>query len=273
MPYGLFVDDTNLYWTNAGSGEVMQANADGSGPIQLTMGEDTPIAVEVKDGFVYWISYSVTGVMRRAPKGGGTIVDLTPAPAARELSIGKDSIWWTREPDDVQRIPVGGLPDGGSPDLLTNNLLSNGITADDAAVYWVNRQDGYVNRADLDLGNVTALANGDVPFDIAVDGASIYWTEQGSAPGTGKVMKASKADGSGAAQLAGSQGSPSGIAIDGANVYWANQGDGTINEAPIGGGAVKVLAMGQAKPVNVAVNSGYVYWTNTGDDTIVRTAK
>src|SRR5262249_12710761 len=32
-PYGLFVDDVNVYWTNAGTGEVMQAKTDGTSPL------------------------------------------------------------------------------------------------------------------------------------------------------------------------------------------------------------------------------------------------
>jgi sugar lactone lactonase YvrE len=272
-PYGLFVDDTNVYWTNSKTGEVMQAKADGSAQVTLATGEDTPIAVQVRDGYVYWLSYSVASVMRKTPIGGGAVTDLTPAPAARELWIGKDFLFWTREPDDIQRIPATGLADGGTADLLTNNLLSNGLTSDDVNLFWVNRQDGNVKKSDLALGNETMLAVGDVPWDIAVDADNVYWTEQGSAPNSGKVMKASKVDGSGATVLASGQSGPAGIAIDGSKVYWANQTGGTINAVPIAGGAVQVLATGQKKPINVAVDAAHVYWANTTGDTIVRIAK
>ncbi len=273
QPYGLFVDADHLYWTHFGTGEVMQANLDGSSPITLRQGEMAPVSVQARGGFVYWVSYSETGVARRAPVGGGPVEDLAPAPAARELFVGQDFMWWTGEPDDVWRAPRAGLADGGAPDLLTNNVLSNGITADDTGVYWVNRFDGRVKKANHALGNETILANGDVPWDIVVDATRIYWTEQGSKPGAGKVMSASKIDGAGATMIAAEPRGPQGLAIDASRVYWANKVEGTIKSAPLAGGAVSVLAAGQAHPVNVAVDGTFVYWTSMGGDAIVKIPK
>jgi hypothetical protein len=268
-PYGLFVDDTNLYWTNMGSGEVMQAKLDGSSPVTLATGEVAPIAVQVKDGFVYWVSYSEGGVARKVPVGGGAVVDLAPAPGARELFVASDFIWWTGEPDDVLRAPIAGLPSGGVADLFTGNPLPNGLAVDETSIYWVNRLDGQVKKADHDLGNPKALATGDIPWDIAVDGTSIYWTEQG----TGKVMKASKTDGSKPTIIATDAPGCRALAIDSTRIYWANKNDGTIKSAPLGGGTVTVVAPGQHEPANLAVDASFVYWTDADDDTILKVPK
>jgi hypothetical protein len=283
-PYGLEVDANNVYWTNSGAtsanppvlGSVMQAKKDGTGAVTLTTGEDTPFAVHVAGGFVYWSSYSVASIMRKTPIGGGTITDLVEAPATRDFALGTSYIWWTREPDDIQRIPIGGVAlgaDGGGVDLLTGNPLSNGIAADSDSVYWVNKQDGYIKRSDLDFANETPLATGDVPWDIAVDATSMYWTEQGSSPNSGKVMKASKVDGSSGVTIAMGQAGPEGIAIDATSVYWANKANGTIMKAPLAGGAAVVLASGQKTPVNVAVDATHVYWTDPKADLVVRVLK
>ena len=282
-PYGLDIDANNVYWTNSGPasvnppalGTVMQAKKDGTGVVTLATGEDTPFAVHTAGGFAYWTSYSVTGVMRKTPIGGGPITALVDAPTARDFVIGASSIWWSREPDDMQSIPIGGVAssDASSVLLLTGNKQSNGITADANSVYWVNKEDGYVKRSDFDFANDTPLSSGDVPWDCVVDAKSLYWTEKGSAPNVGKVMSASKVDGSNPVTIATGQSSPQGIAIDATHVYWGNAGDGSIMKAPLGGGAATVLAAGQGAPANVAVDGTHVYWTDPKNDLVVKVPK
>jgi hypothetical protein len=278
MPYGLFVDAANVYWTNYGTGEVMQAKLDGTDPVALTTGEDMPISVQAAAGNVYWLSYSTSSVIRAAPVGGGAVVDLALTTEGRQLVIGASTLFWTHEPDDIQSIPVTGLPDGGTEVLLSGNALANGITVDASAVYWVDRGDDAINTAALDLTNEMSLALGVDPWDIAVDATTAYWTEQGAGPGTGRVSAASKVDGSNAITIASMQDSPAGIAVDATHVYWTNLGtqgmsDGTVSKAPIGGGATTVLAAGQGQPINVVVDETYVYWTAMADDRVMKVAK
>lgn len=270
-PRGLFVDDAFIYWTNTGTGEVMQAKLDGSVPVTLAKDQGVPYAVEARNGFVYWISYSTDGVMRRAPIGGGAVVDIVAAPAAVDLAVSASFIWWTREPDDIQRVPIDGLGDGGEPNLLSSNPLAGAVAVDTTGIYWANRQDGYIKRADLDLSNDLPLANGDNPSGIEIDATSVYWTERGS----GKVMKAAKAGGGAPVMLAKDQAGPLGIAVDEASAYWANGDDGTIHRASITGEDAQdvVIARAQEKPVNVAVRGSFVYWTNQGGDTVMRAPK
>ncbi len=274
QPYGLAVDATHVFWTNSGTGEVMQADkSDGMGQVVLTTGEDTPIAVRVAAGEVYWVSYSTTGQLRHAPIGGGAITAVCDAPAAVDLALGTTYAFWTREPDDVQRAPLAGLPVGQMPDLLTGNPLSLGIATDDTFVYWVNRQDGTVKLANQDLSGDTTIAMGDVPWDIAIDATHVFWTEYGSLSDSGKVRQASKVDGSGAIDLATGLAEPKGIAVDATHVYWIDSFSGKIEKVPIGGGAVTTLVTGEMDPVEIAVDDTDVYWTARGSDTIGKVAK
>lgn len=272
-PRGIFVDTENVYWTNSGTGEVMQAKKDGTGQITLASNQGVPYCVVVAAGFVYWVSYDVDGVLRRAPIGGGELVDIIPAPGSKELTVTTDAIFWTRDPDDVEKVPLGGLPEGGMTTLLSMNTLSTGITSDQGHVYWVNTLDGYVKKADMALANDSVIAVGDQPWDITVDDTNVYWTERGSGPSAGRVMKATKAGGMGPVELAATQNGPRGVAIDQTHVYWTNQEEGTVRRVLISGGAVEDIACGQEKPVNVAVDETSVYWTNLAGDTVMKAAK
>lgn len=277
-PYGITLDDTNVYWTEQGAtpgtGRIMQAKKDGTSQVVIATAQDTPRGIAVGNGEIYWGWYSANGGMFKAPIGGGTVTTLLPlAPAVLEIVVDSTYIWWTREPDDIQRMPVAGLPDGGVEDLLSANPLSNGLTKDDVNIFWCNQQDGYIKKGDHDLGNETPLQTGDVPWGVAVDATNLYWTEQGSGDNIGRVMKASKVDGSNPVELAGMQGSPNGITVDATHVYFANRHAGTINKVPIAGGAVVVLATDQEKPVKLVVDGTHVYWANTEGDAIYRVAK
>jgi hypothetical protein len=63
--------------------------------------------------------------------------------------------------------------------------------------------------------------------------------------------------------IASGQAAPLGVAMDAKNVYWTNFGDGTVVQAPVGGGAPTVLASGQTFTVtglDIAVDATSVYW-------------
>jgi hypothetical protein len=62
------VDATNLYWTENGTGEVLEAPlaADGAAPIVLATGQGAPIGIAVGGGYVYWANNG-DGTVRRAP--------------------------------------------------------------------------------------------------------------------------------------------------------------------------------------------------------------
>lgn len=51
-------------------------------------------------------------------------------------------------------------------------------------VYWTDGCSGTVMSVPLAGGTPTTLASGQTPTDIAVDGSSVYWTNNG-----GTVMK------------------------------------------------------------------------------------
>jgi hypothetical protein len=71
------------------------------------------------------------------------------------------------------------------------------------------------------------------PLRVAVDGTYAYWSENLG----GAIMRAPK-DGSGSPSLVAAATQPQGLVVVGSTVYWVSNvsGDGTIYQAPAGGG-------------------------------------
>lgn len=101
------------------------------------------------------------------------------------------------------------------------------MTLDSTSVYWTDYWAGTVSRAPLSGGPTTVVAAGQSgPLGIAVDEASIYWTNAGENAGNdGAVMKVAIGGGT-PEQLAWFQNGARGIAVDGTGVWWGNHADG-----------------------------------------------
>src|SRR4029077_18313616 len=63
--------------------------------------------------------------------------------------------------------------------------------------------------------------------------------------------------------LATGLGYPVSLAADGTHVYWVDY-DGSVNEVAVGGGSVTKLAGSQNHPVSLAVDGTHAYWINEG---------
>jgi hypothetical protein len=75
----------------------------------------------------------------------------------------------------------------------------------------------------------TPLASGqDYPYEMAVDGTNVYWTNWGFSSGDGKVMSVPIAGGIPPTILASGYTSTDSIVVDAQSVFWTSFGDGTL---------------------------------------------
>jgi hypothetical protein len=72
-PCGVAVDQTGIYWADAGGGSVAHANLDGTGTRTLLPGQGGACGVALSSGYVYWAhgSAGLQGEIGRALETGG----------------------------------------------------------------------------------------------------------------------------------------------------------------------------------------------------------
>ena len=277
QPIALAVDSTNVYWVNEG-GSIVKAPLAGGPPITLASGQPNPQAIAIDSTNVYWVT-NVTGVAQNAvlkmPLHGGAISTLATGLDPRGIAVDTTSVYWTdgtRGGGRVWKVPISGVPDGGSPTLIATAKRPAGPTSilvDSSSVYWTEVPTsgaGTVLKAPLDGGTAQTLASGQFPIAMAVDGTSLYWTNEWG--GGGSVTKVPVSGGTPVTIATGIL--PSGIAVDSTGVYWGDTSAGTVNVIPLDGGASTpivrpILSVGGTSncggPVAVAVDSTSVYWT------------
>src|SRR6185436_15724117 len=113
----------------------------------------------------------------------------------------------------------------------------------------------------------TDLATGrHKPAGIALDGARVYWTEEGA------IARVAK--GGGAPEvIASGLTAPSDLAIGRGRVYWTSHApEGAIFACPTDGLCAPQKVSGNAllvetpirEPLGIAVDDANVYWTNNG---------
>ena len=159
------------------------------------------------------------------------------------------------------------LPGPNVETVASGQAFPNGIAVDGTSLYWTNNNDGTIRKMALGGGVPVTLATGQAsPWAIAVDGTNVYWTNLGD----GTIRKVALGGGV-PTTLASGQAGPSGIAVNGTGIYWTNNHGGTVMMSPPAGGQL-ILASGQAGPLGIAVNGTGIYWTNNNDGKVMRVA-
>lgn len=162
--------------------------------------------------------------------------------------------------------------------VLVSGLQNAGaIAVDGSTVYWTDESGcwnghgsgnttGRVMRVSSGGGTPVTLAWGQASpqWSIAVDGASVFWTNFDS--GGGQTMRLPKGGGTSVTLASSGTGNPWGISVDATSVYWAIRDQNAVVSVPIGGGAVSTLAAMQPLPGSTAVDATFLYWTTFGTD-------
>ncbi len=267
--YGIAIDAKNAYFTTYDE-TVAQGPIAGGATTLLASGQQTPEAIAVDDGGVYWVNNYLEqagSVVLELPFAGST----TPLTLAIEqaypgyldgIAVDKNYVYWT----DSFGGDVLALPRKGSSALTISfaqgQMHPIGVAVDATSVYWINYGDGSPNGAvmkeSLSGGASTTLASAQFgPQGIALDANNVYWTNNG-----GTVLKIS-INGGTVTTLATDQINPQAIVVDETNVYWTNSFSGVVMTVPIAGGTPTALASNQQNCYGIAVDATSLYWTSS----------
>jgi hypothetical protein len=270
------VDTTSVYWSTV-AGTLMKVPLGGGTSQTLASPNTTVFFLAVDATSVYWTETLTGGSLVKVPIAGGATQTL-----AAEATTGQDygsiavdatSVYYLASAAPgagvVARMPVnGGTPQtlvSGSPSLrdfvgVNCPLPPAGCNA--TTVYWmastVDAGAGTLTSVPADGGMQATLASGLSPVAIAVNPASVYWSNTDNPSAVMKVPVG------GGMPVTLASGHPTGIAVDGTSVYWTDFLGGTVMTVPVGGGTPTTLASGQDEPRGIAVDATSVYWTNFG---------
>jgi Cep192 domain 4 len=228
-----------LFWADQGSGQIWEANPDGTNaqPLINIPPQPGPAGVAVSGSNLYWANQG-DGTIWEANLDGTNAQPLSAIPVQQSpvgVAVnGSNLFWadqgsgqiWEANPDGTNAQPLINIPPQPGP---------AGVAVSAGNLYWANQGDGTIWEANLDGTNahsLSAIPFQDNPVGVAVNGSNLFWADQGS----GQIWEANP-DGTNAQPLINipPQPGPAGVAVSGSNLYWANQGDGTIWEANLDG--------------------------------------
>jgi hypothetical protein len=233
---GLAVDARFVYYTQPAAGRIMRVPLEGGLPVVLATGLDTPLLLALDAGTLYWTGGHVAG--------GGTVMKLAPASDAapvvlidgqtspRAVAVQDGFAYWTDVVDGtILRTSTAGPDDSG---VRTASRLATGLVAPTDLVVtggfaYAPDQAGHVQRVPIAGGPLEDVVDTTgVPYGVATDGLSIYWSTQGSAgaifalplPGSAAVTSAARD----VVALVPDQNEARFLAVSATAVFWATRG-------------------------------------------------
>lgn len=206
-PHQMTIDANNVYWTDGGA--VWQVPKSGGTPVMLAQGSLTS-GVAVDSTSVYWTDEiggvdagpTNTGSVMKMPIGGGAIVTIaTGQNIPLDVKVDGTSIYWVNQGDVtmadgmVMKAPLAG---GSLVTLATGQDTIFDLAIDSTTVYWndwgqqtVNppKTTGSIVSVPLGGGTPTTIAAQVQPYDVVVDGTSLYASLNFASPSHGTIVK------------------------------------------------------------------------------------
>jgi hypothetical protein len=191
-------------------------------PTTIASNQLGPIALASDSSSLYWTNQG--GPVAQCALGGcngspTTLATSNPAssPGIGALAVDATNVYWS-DATGVEACAVGGC--NGQPTTLVAAPPAYALVTDGKSLYFTDYNNGFVYECpNTGCAQPTILASGQSgPSNLAVDGANVYWANQG-----GTIMRC---DLGGCAQgpvtMATGQDNPARLVLDDTRIYWSN---------------------------------------------------
>jgi hypothetical protein len=291
--FGVALDHDYVYWTTLETaGNVLRAPLDGGAVETIASNEPRPFDIAVGSGTVFWCTRDAVGHVVKAPAAGGTSEPLATGVGNGVARVTSDgvNVYYLTNYNVLMSVPIAGgtpVPLSAGPDR--SNIVDLALSA--GQLYWANSgiwNTAYTLKEPGTAGIAKVSSTGtpsasslvtqlDYPeFEIAVDDAHVFWSDQNAIYRTGLLggtfdAIVSLSDAPVSAVLPSIDISPiADLVSDGSDLYFADAHN--VYRVPVSGGIPKVVSWGWTGIQRLAVDGAAVYFTD-GVAGVVKLAK
>jgi hypothetical protein len=263
--------ESKMYWKNSESNIINRANINGSGveDVIITIHNIKSVAVDTKNKYIYWISY--TNIYRSDFDGTnikyiGNVTNGVYELSYIALDTENEMIYWILDSDwismKIGRTHLETMDIDYSLSSVSTWPFSLTVDPSKNILYWIDRRSIYrLNLSNNERETVIGDLHEHGPYDLALDlkNQKVYWTEGAD---SGAIYRCSL-DGSNIETILSNLDRPSGIALDvaGGKIYWTESKIGKIKRANLDGTEIEEIYTGLSAPYRIALSFENNGWT------------
>jgi hypothetical protein len=233
--FGILTDARFVYYTQPVLGRVMRVPLEGGTATPLATNLDSPWLLATDGANLYWTEgQGGQGMVRKLALTDAVAPDATPVTLMdglshpRAIGVHAGFVYWTDLDDGtILRAPdhLLGPPEAG---VQTASLLANGLNTPTDLLFlgdliYLTDWNGHIWRLPLAGGDLEPVADvAGMPYSIATDGKTLYWSVRGDGGGIYTAPATSCAASSCEAKpLVPDQIEPHFVAVTAENIYWS----------------------------------------------------
>ena len=277
---GLAIDETSLFWAASSAEALMVTLKDGTATTKIVTPPGGPYGVAVDDMNVYFtgnlVGYVATATKQLpkslAPKSTKIDLLVSGEPNPQGVVVAAEGVYFAdQDAGTVKRVSL----DGTLVETLATGISSGcDLALDPQFLYYSDSGLGEIHAIDRQSGASTLLGAGlRHPMAPLPRGQALYFVELGTEAASyadGRLLRMDRGGGP-IEVLLEKLDAPRALATDGSAVYLGARGtelNGFLGKIVRLGddGQVSTLAVNQAEPFAVAVDDAAVYWTANADN-------